>query len=68
MTGNIAILAVAIAASFAALGDGLIVMNFLNAASRQPEMEGRLFSRMILGIAFVEATFFITIAMAFVLH
>ncbi|MDR0300493.1 MAG: ATP synthase F0 subunit C [Streptococcaceae bacterium] len=67
MTGNIAILGVAIAAAAAAIGDALIVFSFINSAARQPEMESRLFSRMIVGIAFVEATFFITLVMAFVL-
>lgn len=66
MTGNIAILAIAIAAAAAALGDGIIVQSFLSASARQPEMESRLFSRMIIGIAFVEATFFIALAMSFV--
>ncbi|GAB2024333.1 hypothetical protein OfM1_04030 [Lactovum odontotermitis] len=67
MTGSINILAVAIAAAAAAVGDALIVLNFLNAAARQPEMESRLFGRMIIGVAFVEATFFITVAMSFAL-
>jgi len=68
MTGSIATVAIGIAAGLAAIGDGLIVSNFINAAARQPEMESHLFSRMIMGIAFVEGTFFIALAMAFVLH
>ncbi|GAB2026496.1 ATP synthase F0 subunit C [Lactovum odontotermitis] len=68
MTGSINILAVSFAAVAAAIGDALIVLNFLNAAARQPEMESRLFSRMIIGVSFVEATFFITAALGFVLH
>ncbi|MDR2975858.1 MAG: ATP synthase F0 subunit C [Streptococcaceae bacterium] len=66
MIGNIAILALAIAAAAAAFGDAIIVSKFIEAAARQPEMESKLFSRMIIGVAFVEATFFITVAMSFV--
>jgi F-type H+-transporting ATPase subunit c len=67
MTGNIAILALAISAVAAAFGDAIIVSKFIEAAARQPEMEAKLFSRMIIGVAFVEATFFITVGMSFIL-
>ena len=56
---------------FACLGvsiaEGLIMSNLFKAASRQPEMFGQLRSLLILGIAFVEGTFFVTLAMAFVI-
>ena len=59
-------LAVGIAAFGAAIGDSLIVSNFLQSVARQPELEGRLRSTLFMGIAFVEGTFFIALAMAFV--
>ena len=59
-------IAVGAAALGAAIGDGLIVSNFLQSVARQPELEGRLRSTMFMGIAFVEGTFFIALAMAFV--
>jgi F-type H+-transporting ATPase subunit c len=34
--------------------------------ARQPEMEGKLRTTMIMGIAFVEGTFFVALAMAFI--
>ncbi|MDN5414695.1 MAG: ATP synthase F0 subunit C, partial [Lactococcus raffinolactis] len=55
------------AALGAGIGEGLIVSSILNAVSRQPELEGKLRSLMFVGIAFIEGTFFITLAMTFVL-
>ena len=54
-------IAIGLAALGAAIGDGLIVSNFLQAVARQPELRGSMF----MGIAFVEGTFFIALAMAF---
>lgn len=59
------VIGIGLAALGAAIGDGLIVSNFINSAARQPEMENRLRSSMFLGIAFAEGTFFIALAMAF---
>ncbi|MFV0556889.1 MAG: ATP F0F1 synthase subunit C [Lactovum sp.] len=64
--GSIAIMAMAILGCCVVLAEGIIVKAFQSAAARQPEMEPRLFSRMIVGIAFVEGTYFVTLAMAFV--
>ena len=58
-------IAIGLAALGAAIGDGLIVSNFLHAVARQPELEGKLRGSMFMGIAFVEGTFFIALAMAF---
>lgn len=60
-------LAIGIAALGAAIGDGLIVSSFLQSAARQPELEGRLRTSMFIGVALVEGTFFIALAMAFAL-
>lgn len=61
-------LAIGIAALGAAIGDGLIVSSFLQSAARQPELEGRLRTSMFIGVALVEGTFFIALAMAFALR
>ncbi|AYG00809.1 MULTISPECIES: F0F1 ATP synthase subunit C [Lactococcus] len=65
MHGDIAALAIGTAALGAAIGDGLIVSSFLKSVARQPELEGKLRGSMFMGIAFVEGTFFIALAMAF---
>ena len=52
-------IAIGLAALGAAIGDGLIVSNFLQAVARQPELEGKLRGSMFMGIAFVEGTFLI---------
>ena len=64
---SLGILALGIAALGAGIGEGLIVNIILNAVSRQPELECKLRSLMFVGIAFIEGTFFITLAMTFVL-
>ncbi len=64
---SLGILALGIAALGAGIGEGHIVSSILNAVSRQPELEGKLRSLMFVGIAFIEGTFFITLAMTFVL-
>ena len=61
------IIGLGLAALGAGIGEGLIVSSILNAVSRQPELEGKLRSLMFVGIAFIEGTFFITLAMTFVL-
>lgn len=64
---SLGIFAIGIAALGAGIGEGIIVSSVLNALSRQPELEAKLRSLMFIGIAFIEGTFFITVAMAFVL-
>ncbi|PCR99374.1 F0F1 ATP synthase subunit C [Lactococcus fujiensis] len=66
MTGNLAALAIGIAALGAALGDALVVSNYLKSLARQPELEAKLRVGMFMGIAFAEGTFFIALAMTFV--
>ena len=44
-----------------------MMSNLFKSASRQPEIIGQLRSLLILGVAFVEGTFFVTLAMAFVI-
>ncbi|EFR44261.1 MULTISPECIES: F0F1 ATP synthase subunit C [Streptococcus] len=61
------IFALAIACMGVSLGEGFLMANLFRAASRQPEIIGQLRSLMIMGIAFIEGTFFVTLAMAFIL-
>jgi len=41
--------------------------NLFKASARQPEIIDQLRSLLILGVAFVEGTFFITLAMSFII-
>ncbi|HEK9267315.1 TPA: F0F1 ATP synthase subunit C [Streptococcus equi subsp. equi] len=49
------------------LAEGFLMANLFKSASRQPEIIGQLRSLMILGVAFIEGTFFVTLVMAFIL-
>lgn len=64
---NLTYLGLCLACLGVSIAEGLIMSNLFKAASRQPEMIGQLRSLLILGIAFVEGTFFVTLAMAFVI-
>ncbi|EGC22482.1 MULTISPECIES: F0F1 ATP synthase subunit C [Streptococcus] len=64
---NLTYLGLCFACFGVSIAEGLIMSNLFKAASRQPEMIGQLRSLLILGIAFVEGTFFVTLAMAFVI-
>ena len=45
-----------------------MMSSLLKSASRQPEIIGQLRSLLILGVAFVEGTFFVTLVMAFIIN
>ncbi|KXT79190.1 ATP synthase C chain [Streptococcus sp. DD13] len=62
---NLAILALGIAVLGVSIAEGYLVSNIAKAASRQPELFGRLQTLMILGIAFIEGTFFVLLASTF---
>ena len=49
------------------ISEGMIMSNLFKASARQPEIIDQLRSLLILGVAFVEGTFFVTLAMAFVI-
>ncbi|VHN05569.1 F0F1 ATP synthase subunit C [Streptococcus pyogenes] len=61
------IFALALACFGVSLAEGFLMANLFKAASRQPEIIGQLRSLMILGDAFIEGTFFVTLVMAFIL-
>lgn len=65
---NAGILALGLAALGVGIGVGTMVSRFFTAASRQPEMYTKLMTTLFLGVAFIEGTYFVTLAMAFVLR
>ena len=64
---NLTYLGLCLACFGVSLAEGMIMSNLFQAASRQPEIIGQLRSLLILGVAFVEGTFFVTLAMSFVI-
>lgn len=65
---NLGILALGMACLGVAVGEGLMIGSMMKSAARQPELLDQLRPLMFLGIAFMEGTFFVTLAMAFVLN
>lgn len=61
------IFALALACFGVSLSEGYLMANLFKSVSCQPEIIKELRSLLILGIAFIEGTFFVTLAMAFVL-
>lgn len=64
---NITFFGLCLACMGVSISEGLIVSNLFKSAARQPEIIDQLRSLLILGVAFVEGTFFVTLAMAFVI-
>ena len=64
---NLTFLGLCIACIGVSLAEGLIMSNLFKASARQPEIIDQLRSLLILGVAFVEGTFFITLAMSFII-
>ena len=63
---NLTFLGLCLACFGVSLAEGLMMSSLLKSASRQPEIIGQLRSLLILGVAFVEGTFFVTLVMAFI--
>ena len=64
---NLTFLGLCFACFGVSVAEGLIISYLFKSAARQPEIIDQLRSLLILGIAFVEGTFFVTLAMAFVI-
>lgn len=66
---TIGVLSAGIAAAGAAIGagvgNGVLISRFLEGMARQPELEKRLFARMLLGMALVEVMPILSIVVAF---
>jgi F-type H+-transporting ATPase subunit c len=60
-------LAVAIAAFAGSLGQGRAIAAAMEATARQPEAGGRLFTLLILGLAFIESLTIYALVISFVL-
>ena len=64
---NLGALALGLACLGVSIGEGLLVSFYISSSARQPEMQSKLMSGVFLGVAFIEGTFFVTLAMTFVL-
>ena len=68
---HLGVIAAGLAAGAAAIGggigNGVLISQFLAGMSRQPELEGRLLSRMFLGVALVEVMPILSIVFGFML-
>ena len=65
---NLTYLGLCLACFGVSLAEGMLMSNLFKSAARQPEIIGQLRTLMILGVAFIEGTFFITLAMSFLLR
>ena len=60
-------LAIGLAAIGAGLGIGKIVAQTIESTGRNPEVQGKLFSMMILGVAFTEALAIFALVLSFMM-
>ena len=64
---NLTFFGLCLACMGVSLAEGFLIANLFKSASRQPEIIGQLRTLMIMGIAFIEGTFFVTLAMSFII-
>ena len=64
---NLTFFGLCLACMGVSIAEGLIMSNLFKASARQPEIIDQLRSLLFLGVAFVEGTFFITLAMSFLI-
>ena len=64
---NLTFFGLCLACMGVSIAEGMIMSSLFKSAARQPEIINQLRSLLILGVAFVEGTFFVTLAMAFVI-
>lgn len=64
---NLTFFGLCLACMGVSISEGMIMSNLFKASARQPEIIDQLRSLLILGVAFVEGTFFVTLAMAFII-
>ncbi len=67
MNGLAAAIAIGIAAFGAAIGNGLVISKAIESMSRQPEMESKIRSTMLLGVGLIEAIPIMAAVIAFIL-
>lgn len=66
MTGSIATVGYGLAAIGPGIGIGLLVAGTQEATARQPELSGRLFTNMMIGIALTEALALLGFVLVFI--
>ena len=64
---NLTFFGLCLACMGVSISEGMIMSNLFKASARQPEIIDQLRSLLILGVAFVEGTFFVTLAMSFII-
>ena len=64
---NLTILALGLAVMGVSLGEGMLMNGLLKSVARQPDIISELRSLMILGVAFIEGTFFVTLVFSFII-
>ena len=64
---NLTFFGLCLACMGVSLAEDFLMANLFKSASRQPEIIGQLRTLMIMGIAFIEGTFFVTLAMSFII-
>ena len=64
---NLTFFGLCLACMGVSLAEVFLMANLFKSASRQPEIIGQLRTLMIMGIAFIEGTFFVTLAMSFII-
>ena len=64
---NLTFLGLCLACMGVSIAEGMLMSNLFKSASHQPEIIGQLRTLMIMGIAFIEGTFFVTLVMAFII-
>ena len=62
---DLSALALGLATLGVSIGEGILVAAYLNGTARQPELQSKLMSGVFFGVAFIEGTFFVTLAMTF---
>ena len=64
---NLTFFGLCLASMGVSLAEGFLMNGLFKSAARQPDIIPQLRSLMIMGIAFIEGTFFVTLAMSFVI-
>ena len=64
---NLTFFGLCLACMGVSLGEGLLMNGLLKSVARQPDIIPQLRSLMIMGIAFIEGTFLVTLVFSFVI-
>ena len=64
---NLTFFGLCLACMGVSLAEGMLMNGLFKSAARQPDIIPQVRSLMIMGIAFIEGTFFVTLAMSFVI-